>query len=95
MRFHSNLCAIGMGIPSLGLAGHEQISSLYDELGLSARCIRLDDRQFVGKLLDKLNDTLQMLESIKEQYASINIKLNCQADLYYRQLREWLHHRGK
>ncbi len=95
MRFHSNLCAIGMGIPSLGLAGHGQISSLYDELGLSERCIKLDDRQFVGELWGKLNVTLQMLDSIKKQYAAINVKLNCQSDLYYLQLREWLNNREK
>lgn len=39
MRFHGNVLAIKNNIPVIGLAGHEQISGMYEELGLSHQCV--------------------------------------------------------
>lgn len=33
MRFHANVCPIGMGIPTIGLCNYPQIMLLHDELG--------------------------------------------------------------
>lgn len=34
-RFHSNVCAISMGVPIIGLCNYPQISSLYEEVNFS------------------------------------------------------------
>ncbi|TWH45280.1 polysaccharide pyruvyl transferase family protein [Sporomusa sp. KB1] len=90
MRFHSNLCSIGMNVPTIGLAGHEQISSLYDELGLAKRCVKINSKQFVEELLYKLDNSLNNFDEIKQNYAKLNVGLNDQANLYYKKLNKWL-----
>lgn len=89
MRFHSNVCFIGMNIPTIGLAGHEQISSLYDELGLTNRCVKINSKKFVDELLDKIDESLSMVGEIKRKYAKINNGLCNQANLYHKKLRDW------
>lgn len=90
MRFHSNVCCLGMNIPTLGLAGHEQISALYDELGLSSRCVKVDNEMFAEELFDKLIISLNNIKQIKEDYKKINFSLNEQADLYYQKLADFI-----
>lgn len=93
MRFHTNVCCVGMNIPTIGLAGHDQISSLYDELGLSERCIKVNNNQFVIDLLCLLTDSLKRLSDIKKEYAEIGVELNNCANAYYQDIKEWVSNR--
>ena len=90
MRFHANVCCVGMNIPTIGLAGHEQISSLYDELGLSKRCVKINSSQFVDELLSKLDSSLEMADVIKKEYSQVNIALNKRAELYHKRIKDWV-----
>lgn len=90
MRFHANVCAIAMGVPTIGLAGHEQISTFYNEIGLSQRSIKINSNNFVRSLLDELTKTLQNPDRIKEQYNKINLKLGKEGDNYYKKVSDWL-----
>ncbi len=90
MRFHANVCGIGMNIPTIGLAGHEQISALYNELELSNRCIKLDSSSFVNELKEKLNNSLQKENIIKKDYANIRVLLNKKTDSYHKRIKKWI-----
>ena len=53
-RFHSNLCSIGLGVPTIGLVNYPQISNLYKELELTDNTIDLNNDFFVDKLNSKI-----------------------------------------
>ncbi len=90
MRFHTNVCCIGMNIPTLGLAGHEQILSLYNEVGLSDRCITINNKYFVDELHDKLIASLNNIEQIKSEYSRINLKLKNKSNLYFKMIESFI-----
>lgn len=58
MRFHSNILALQNRIPTIGLAGHEQIKALFDEIGLSDNCIPVQGYSYIDKLDLKIIDYL-------------------------------------
>lgn len=89
MRFHTNVCSIGMNTPTIGLAGHEQISSLYNELNLAERCVVINNKQFTKQLSEKLYESLENTDGIKKQYSKINSDLTNQRDEYYNKLKNW------
>jgi len=65
-RFHSNLCSIGLGVPTIGLVNYPQISNLYKELELTDNTIDLNNDFFVDKLNSKI-------ESISLNYKRIKV----------------------
>lgn len=90
MRFHANVCCIGMNIPTIGLAGHEQISSLYDEIGLPNRYLKVNNYRFSQELENKLKTTLKDINKIKKDYAGINSRLAKESDLYFKKVNEFI-----
>ena len=68
MRFHTNVCSVGMGTPSIGLAGHEQVSALYRELYMPERCVKLDNINFISELRNKLFKTIKSKNKIRLKY---------------------------
>ena len=90
MRFHANVCLIGMNIPTIGLAGHQQIKSLYEELELSNRCVVANHNEFTIELFHKLNSSLDETSKIKKIYNKINTKLNKQIYLYHKKIGNWI-----
>lgn len=64
MRFHGNVIAIKNGIPVIGLAGHEQIYSFYNELNLQNWCVIVKDGFFekLITLIKKMENELTLKE---------------------------------
>lgn len=58
MRFHSNVCNMGAGRPTLGLACYRQIRMLYQELGQSDRIIEVGEPGFADQMQVQINATL-------------------------------------
>ena len=54
MRFHANVCPIGMHIPTLGLMNYPQIRNLYDEIDQSQRSIDVRRPGFGATLIAQL-----------------------------------------
>lgn len=52
MRFHANVCPIGMGVPTLALNCYRQIEMLYDELGQRDRLIDVSAPGFAAPLAE-------------------------------------------
>ncbi len=79
MRFHANLCSIGLGTPTIGLNSYIQIQQLYKELGLSDYCIPVNKGNVGGSLE-------AILTSIKDDIAGHRIKfrnVSIQQKKYY------------
>lgn len=51
MRFHANVCPLGMGVQTLGLACYPQISNLYAELNQSFRAVDVSRPGFSDALI--------------------------------------------
>lgn len=84
MRFHANVCPIGMGVPTLGLVCYPQISHLYRELNLSEYAVDVTLDGFSTKLsaqaqlalansdIDRNVIMLQLLSDIKATHRKID-----------------------
>ncbi|MDI3322905.1 polysaccharide pyruvyl transferase family protein [Pontibacterium granulatum] len=59
MRFHTNVCAMAMGVPTIGLSSSPKIADLYKELGLCRRSVDV-----------KRPDFVQHIESLVESFKS-------------------------
>ena len=44
MRFHANVCPIGLGTPTIGLVNYPQVKLLYEELNLENRFVDVRER---------------------------------------------------
>ena len=49
-RFHSNLCSIALGIPTIGIVNYPQIKNFYKEIGLEKRTININDENSLENL---------------------------------------------
>lgn len=58
MRFHANVCPIGMGLQTLGLNCYPQIANLYGELNQPERAIDVSGPGFADSLIDAANTAL-------------------------------------
>lgn len=54
MRFHANLCSIGLGTPTIGLCNYRQIEKLYAEMALEEYLVQTNKIGFEKALSDKL-----------------------------------------
>lgn len=61
MRFHANVCPIGMGVPTRGLLNYPQVQRLYEELDLPERLVVVRDPGFGVQLLDAVSADLAAL----------------------------------
>ncbi|KPQ28493.1 MAG: hypothetical protein HLUCCX14_10155 [Marinobacter excellens HL-55] len=88
LRFHANVCPIGLGTPSIGLATTEKLFDLYEELKMPQRVV---DAQIPGFALNALalaEATLANYQDVLSQYSSVKNKLDCQAKTTYQKMAE-------
>ena len=64
MRFHGNVLAIKNYVPVIGLAGHEQILGLYQELGLTDQCVVVNENFW-----DEMISLINLMEANPHQYS--------------------------
>jgi polysaccharide pyruvyl transferase WcaK-like protein len=67
MRFHANICSIGLNQPTIALSNYRQIDKLYEELDLSDFIVSVNEKEFQQLLLVKINWILENYEKIKLQ----------------------------
>ena len=91
MRFHSNVCPIGMGIPSSGLYCYPQISHLYDELNLHDRLIDVRNSGFGSMILNAAMNDYSNLEHKRLQFKRISNSLQNKAIETLSSINSWLH----
>ena len=70
-RFHTNVCSIGLGVPTIGLTTYAKLESLYDELEMPERAIWANRPGFVEKVDTLLKSTMDGLPLIRRKYEGI------------------------
>lgn len=75
-RFHSNVCAIGLSIPSIGLLNYSQIKYLYEDLNLIDRVVDIREKGFSKLLINKIKESLNNQYLIKNDYRKTVESLN-------------------
>lgn len=87
MRFHSLIMGINLRIPTIALAGHQQIEALLDELGLSNYCIKVNTSDIDYKIEMKINKLLE--NNLEQKYFIIYNSLIEEHKYYYQELRKF------
>ena len=66
MRFHANVCALGMGIPVIGLCNYPQIDWLYKEINRPGGCLSVRSPGYSVPLLKMITAALAGSKSFVE-----------------------------
>lgn len=90
MRFHSNVCSIAQGIPSIGLASYKKIQDLYAELGLLDRVVCINESGFEEKLEKEMNYTIDHIEEIKSRYKKVCLDLEESNKKFNIKIKRWI-----
>lgn len=94
MRFHSNVCAIAQNIPNIGMVTYHKHKYVFDEIGLSDRCIVFNDRLLVNKFWNDFQEdiinSLENADKIKQRYKLTNLQLQQITNDFYIVMKEWL-----
>lgn len=91
MRYHANVVPIGMNVPTIALATFEQIAKLYDNLGISHRCLYVNSREHFGKdLIQKITFAIDNKEKIIAENQQINKRLQYDNCMYMNRIVNWL-----
>jgi polysaccharide pyruvyl transferase WcaK-like protein len=90
MRFHANVCPIGMGVPTRGLVNYPQIKLLYEELTMSDRAfdeLSFEDSQKLQRLV--VSD-LENIHAIRAHFIHKMDLLNKMAGETLSKVNAWL-----
>lgn len=91
MRFHANVCPIGMGVPARGLLNYPQVERLYEEIGMDDRLIDVRDAGFGKSLVDAVLADLANLPEQRQLCTERVAQLLQQAHTTLAQVNGWLH----
>ena len=89
MRFHSVITGINLKIPTIALAGHEQIKALYEDIGLEDYCIVANDKEFTNRL-EVLCDECMNEQAFVNKYNELYLRLNGEKKKYIEQVKTFL-----
>jgi polysaccharide pyruvyl transferase WcaK-like protein len=89
LRFHSNVCPIGLATPSIGLAnGHPKVNDLYHELGYPDRTVSVHQAGFADRLLKQVEQTIANTTTIQDQYTRTTESLRRELAAFHAQIGE-------
>lgn len=92
-RFHSNVCAISMGIPTFGMVSYPKHEIVYEKLNLKYRKCNLNSQDFIRKLREEVEYILTdsgYIERIKADYGLVNARLEEQKEILFLKLLKWM-----
>jgi polysaccharide pyruvyl transferase WcaK-like protein len=90
MRFHSNVCPIGLDTPTIGLSSYPQIDNLYQELGIPERVVDITRTGFEQELYESITTTIDEQDAIRAEYSQINTELDTEIDAFHAKMRDFL-----
>jgi polysaccharide pyruvyl transferase WcaK-like protein len=91
MRFHANVCPIGMGVPARGLLNYPQVERLYEEIGMADRVLDVRNAGFGKHLTDAVMSDLADLPAQRKVCVDQVIQLQMQAQATLAAVNQWLH----
>lgn len=89
-RFHTNVCAIGLNIPSIGFVNYPQIEKLYKELALEERMIIVNQRGFDKHLKELIKTSLANKYMIQKTYSEKLSDLKKEINTFHKYINNWL-----
>ena len=87
MRFHANVCPIGLGTPSIGLTTFPMTGDLYGELGIPERALDPNDDDFAPAFEGLVTDSLANGDGVRARYADIRLRLEDQINAFHSKIR--------
>lgn len=90
MRFHANVCPLGMAVPCRGLLNYPQIQHLYDEIGSPERLIDVREHGFGEKIVNAARSDFEDLTRHRMLGRQLVTNLQSQARATLGLLDEWL-----
>ncbi|MCM3389083.1 polysaccharide pyruvyl transferase family protein [Ureibacillus chungkukjangi] len=91
-RFHSNICAISLNIPTFGIITYPKHGIVYEKIKLSNRKQNLNSNQIFDQMkqqVDLCNDHYHM-KQIKKSYNDSILELIKVRDSYLEKLKNWM-----
>lgn len=89
MRFHSNVCSIAQGIPTIGLSSYKKIHNLYSEMNLLDRVIYVNTKGFEGRLVKHIEYTIENLGQIRYRYRKVLVHIENESHEFYQKVMIW------
>lgn len=90
MRFHANLVPISLNIPTIGLASYPKLFDLYKELDIQDRCIWINKKKNIQKIIDLYQLSQDNNYQIKTQYHNIKEKQLKEINHFFDQVKYFL-----
>lgn len=91
MRFHANVCPMGLHVPTIGIDTYPQIPGLYRDLGLPERALKVGaDDLFENSMLSMIEDALSGDRKISTIYSEMTARLTCQIGDFHRRVAKLL-----
>jgi polysaccharide pyruvyl transferase WcaK-like protein len=88
MRFHANVCPIGLGVPTIGLITYPQVENLYQELGMPERSLRADADDFQQRVGEMIEDMFVNGAAITDRYRMLTARLEEDVSRFHARIRE-------
>ena len=89
-RFHANVCAFAMNIPTIAVSNYPKIKKLYTELELDDRIIDVTQNGFEVLMRDKIVETIENREAVVDEYQKTNNRLEQDLNAVYNKLHKWM-----
>lgn len=87
LRFHANVCSIGLETPSIGLAnGHPKVGDLYENIGCADRLVDVSTGEFSGELVELAADSIEKAPAISERYQQVRTDLFTELRSFHRRI---------
>ncbi len=77
-RFHTNVCAMGLHVPTIGFVNYPQIEKLYTEVQMTERTVRVNTSDFRAKLESRIRYTLAHQDQLKRENEALTQELEQQ-----------------
>lgn len=90
MRFHANVCPLGLATPTLGLVCYPQIAALYRELELEDHALVVNRPGFAGPLVEMMFSHLEHSGQLKERYHRLQSELEDSMRSFHQRIAQWL-----
>lgn len=91
LRFHANVCSIGLETPSIGLAnGHPKVGDLYQNVGCADRLVDVSTADFSRELLELVEDSIERAPAISERYQQVRNNLSTELRSFHQRIEHLL-----
>lgn len=89
-RLHTNICSVGLNVPSVGIVTHPQIGELYAYYGMPNRALGFAEDGFTRRLEDLILDSLENGDAVSRRYSQVMEGVRRDAEAFLKIMGRWL-----